>query len=1471
MEERPAPALQLTLELARAEAADDPHAFLFGPQTYLLRGEGGGVSTLQLDFSAELVARLSALRQPDRDPALQQQLGDLLRRFLGAGWSAQEARLRQAVQEGRTVLLHIRSAAAELYTLPWELLTLQATGQHLGELPAVLLRYEWPETASREPAATAPPETGRILFAWSAAAGAVPAAEHQAAIAAACQAGGVPFAPQRDVLANVSCGRLVRALHAAKQEGSRIAVLHLLCHGAGVGSTFGLVFDGESEGDGARTVDAARLRQLLAPHADTLRLVVLSACDSGNAGELGNRLGSTAQTLHRGGLAQVVASRYPLSVAGSVRFSQTFYRKLLAGPDSVEQALLAARRDLASHTAQLDWASLQLYAHAEDGEDSRPIALRPYRGLLSFQPEHQRFFFGRDREVAELVADFSALQASGRPRLLAVDGASGTGKSSVLFAGALPHLLPLLGPTATLLRLRPGSTPEQTLSEQLSTRKAGTPTLLVIDQFEELFTHVADAQTRQAFGRRLWQLAQATGSGVSVILTLRSDFVGRCGELALDDSGLRLDRVLYDAGHRVSVAQMNRAQLMEVIEKPAARVGLQLEAGLAQRLLSEVEHEPGGLPLLADTLDLLWLHRRKNSLTQAAYDALGGVTGALHGRADQLILSLPLDEQRQARGLLVRLGSSLSEPGGGMRLRVPLASRRPQDPTLAGAFDRALARLVEARLLVLDRDGSEQTVEVAHEALLRRWPRLSAWVAQDREQLRQAETVEAWAQQASASQTLLAPAQLLYAEGVVERCSEMLSQPARELIGRSRHAQNLADERDRFARDSLRMLAVQGLAADPTRQAAILREVESADPRDVPGWLAAGLELLHHHALTIAELSGHSGPVACIDISADGKWVLSGGADRTARLWPLGGATEPILLTGHTDAVISCGFSPDGRWILTASHDGTARIWPRDGKTAPRVLRGHSDRIWHAAWSPDSSQVATASADGTARLWRVAESQPALVLAGHKDEVLHIAWSPDGSRVATASADATARVWSTAGRGAPTVLSGHQDQVSAVQFDPSTSNLLTVSEDGTARLWPLRGRGAPRVFQPTTGRVAFARLSPAGTWLAQAQEAGEISISEVGEGREPVVHPAQGAALTSLDWISEAQLVATYQDGVVRIWPASRTALPLILRGHGNRANCAAYSPKKKRLATASIDGIPRVWDLARPDLQSTRFAEPREEDGFLFAQEAGEPPAADQKSPDLRLLAKPCPDGSVRIQPAEGGEPVIQLPSTGSAIRRMLFSPDGSRLAVLSADGCARIYPSQGGTPVILSGPSEPIRCLAFSPDGERIVIGGASWQARVLRSDGRGTPLILRGHSQPVVLAAFSPEGRRVLTIDGAGELFIWDDSGRGERLLEPRRVEAIAITADGQQVACIVDESTAQVLQLELHPRQLVARLWRATPLCLSPEERQRYLREPRELASRNHQAALTGPPGSTDRGSGCHSPSLADASHPLGPGG
>ncbi|MCB9741907.1 MAG: pentapeptide repeat-containing protein [Alphaproteobacteria bacterium] len=348
---------EFVLELFRAERPEDPYGFRMGPQTYLLRHEGGVAEPVRMDWEDGWMRELSGLQASQVPLELRRRLGDRLQRLLAATRWREQQRALDTLGEGETLSLTLRAQAAELLILPWELMTLEGSGLHLGADSRVLLRYEWPGSAS---VADALPGRGHrsLLLGWSEAGGGVGWMAHVEAVEPLFKQGGALLEP----LPDLSLNGLVERLDAARDAGAPHRVLQLLCHGE---ARRGQVALSWSDGH----IDGPRLAERLAPYADTLRVVVLSACMGGRAGPPGSHLGAIAQHLHRAGFQAVVASRTPLSIAGSVVLSQALHAELLAG-GSPEQAFLAARRALhASEPQGFDWAALQLFARPADATE----------------------------------------------------------------------------------------------------------------------------------------------------------------------------------------------------------------------------------------------------------------------------------------------------------------------------------------------------------------------------------------------------------------------------------------------------------------------------------------------------------------------------------------------------------------------------------------------------------------------------------------------------------------------------------------------------------------------------------------------------------------------------------------------------------------------------------------------------------------------------------------------------------------------------------------------------------------------------------------------------------------------------------------------------------------------------------------------------------------------------------------------
>jgi DNA-binding SARP family transcriptional activator len=376
---------------------------------------------------------------------------------------------------------------------------------------------------------------------------------------------------------------------------------------------------------------------------------------------------------------------------------------------TVAERTAAGRADLRSMEAELTGGVIELQAADEcvelaDADDARVRC--PFKGLAPFDVDDAPYFFGRERLVAELVA-----RLVGAP-LLGVVGPSGSGKSSVVRAGLVPALAGGVLPaseTWTRVVMRPGEHPLRELETATAGVGPDRSVVVVVDQFEEIFTACRDELERAAFIAQL----SAIRAGRTVVLAIRADYYGRCAAYP------ELSRLL--AAHHVLVSAMRRDELRCAVERPASRVGLRVEPELTDTLVADVEHEPGALPMLSTALLELWQRRDGRRLRLAAYEATGGVRGAVGRHAEDAFALLDAGQQAVARSVLLRLAAD-DGAGGIERRRVPLTE-------LDEGVAQVAALLTDQRLLTV----SAGSVELAHEALLREWPRLRGWLEEDAE------------------------------------------------------------------------------------------------------------------------------------------------------------------------------------------------------------------------------------------------------------------------------------------------------------------------------------------------------------------------------------------------------------------------------------------------------------------------------------------------------------------------------------------------------------------------------------------------------------------------------------------------------------------------------------------------------------------------------------------------------------------
>jgi WD40 repeat protein/energy-coupling factor transporter ATP-binding protein EcfA2 len=1075
-----------------------------------------------------------------------------------------------------------------------------------------------------------------------------------------------------------------------------------------------------------------------------------------------------------------------------------------------------------SHVAKVSDAPdvLQQLLAAVQGGGVLPEATReaicPYRGLDAFREEDSAFFFGRGSadDPKSPIGDLIS-KVREHPFVMVV-GRSGSGKSSLIYAGLLPALRRERDRFWNVLSLRPGPTPLRALAATFNPRadnegaaeyvqkitneanrlKTGDPELLshmireeldraegkpdrlllYIDQWEELYAQAPSSGDDKAHAaehaddvnRFIDLLLTASRTApVAVVGTVRADFYDPLISHHEIKSLLPTRQVL--------LGSMSRSELERTIVEPATKVGLAFDPpSLVQRILDEAGEDEGMLPLLQYALKETWVAREGNRLTGDSYTRSGGVREAIRTTAEQTFDALSPADQQAARQLFLRLVT----PGEG------------QEDTRARAampVDQAQRKIVEqfaaqrTRLLVTGFDrAARPTVEVAHEALIRTWPRLRQWIDANREKLRsRAAILQAkaeWEQQGR-REDLLLPAgfQLERARALLADPGDLTIDDIKEFIALS-SAREEADRKEREAaldRDEARVAQIRisqertarlqritrwafaAVAAviliaaatvgylqwDKARQLARQEFALARAQVNILGELSAA-KLLRKEIDSALRLALRGARVE-LALPADAVKTSSAGAAVTAALSQ---ANWHLILGGPDAPAMTAAFSPDGSRIVTTSgeEDNTIRIWDLISAKEIAVLRGHDDFVWSAGFSPDGSLIVTASGDKTARIWDVASAKEIAVLRGHTSDVTSAGFSPDGARIVTASWDKTARIWDAATVAEVAVLRGHESNVNSAAFNPDGSRIVTASSDRTVRIWDVATAEEIAVLRGHGSTVLSAAFSPDGSrivtasWDKTARVWDAASGTEIAVLRDPEVQRAAFSA--------DGSRIVTTSGEKARIWDSSTATEIAVLHGHESGVTTADFSPDGSRIVTASGDKTARIWDAAHDNEIVLRGHE-RDVMSAAFSGQGS------------RIVTASA-DKTVRTWDVATITQIAVLQGHEREVNSAAFSADGSRIISASLDKTARIWDAASGKQIaVLRGHQDSVLSAAFSPDGSRVVTASEDKTARVWDAASGLEIAVLRPDENEVFGAIFSPDGSRIVTASRHRTVHIWD----------------------------------------------------------------------------------------------------------------
>jgi WD40 repeat protein/transcriptional regulator with XRE-family HTH domain len=1058
----------------------------------------------------------------------------------------------------------------------------------------------------------------------------------------------------------------------------------------------------------------------------------------------------------------------------------------------------------------------------------------PYLGLVPFGERDAPVFYGRGELAGQLVR-----RLAGRldePAILLVAGESGAGKSSLLQAGVMPRLAAgALGPGSQRWPrrvIRPAGSPLRELAVQLVGMAGADPVsvyrslaaapgeapmltelairtatgggadtglggqadaaaavpprmILVVDQFEELFTagEGADAgqAEREAFIAALHAAATVPAGPCKVpqalvVAAVRADFLGHL--IAYPPLKAALDAGPFTVG------PMTEAELRLAITGPAAEAGLVVEPALADAVIADLRGGTaqglgsGVLPLMSQAMAATWERREGRALTLRGYQRAGGVADAVNRGAQAAYDALTGPQQDAARRVLTQL-TVITPDGQVARRRCARADLRGPGPQMAADVDAVIEVFSDRRLLVLGRDS----VEISHDVLLQAWKQLRDWLGDDQlDRALYSQVVTdavSWDANGQDASYLYRPGRLATIDAAATRWQQAparyppLPAAGQAFLAAAHRAARRGIRRRRGLIAGLLALTVAAIsaagiavhnAATTSRQHAIALSRQLA---------AESIALAPADPLTARRLAVAAWRVLPTDQALSAMTTLLTEQQQ-----------EGILPSGS--GVGAVAFSPDGRLLATACAGGTMRLWnPATGQAVGAPFRAASGiAVTAVAFSPDGRLLASGDSHGTVRLWYPATGKPvrapfpAATVPGIA--VTALAFSPDGRLLASADSDGTVSLWNPAtgqpvGPSLPTATF-RRVGVTAVAFSPDGKLLATADGDGTVWLW-----------NPATGQSVGPPL-PAGT--------------------------GPGIGVNAVAFSRDGKLLATAGGGgTVWLWnPATGKPVDAPLRagkGSGIPVTGVAFSPDGKLLATASADGTVQLWNPATRKLAGPSFLADTGPGGGVLGMAF---------SPDGKLLATGGADGTMRLwNPATGEAPRGPLPADtgpGGGVLGVAFSRDGKLLASAGSHGTVRLWNTATGRPIrallpgyTSVGPPGGVTAVAFSRDGK--LLAGAYTDGTVwLWNPATGRPVRVPlsadiGAPYGVTAVAFSPDGKLLATVGGDGAARLWNPA-TGQPVRASLTVGAetefgvrgVAFSSDGKLLASVGADGTVRL---------------------------------------------------------------------------
>lgn len=1444
---------RIQLQFARKRRSNERWCLPKANEKYQVWQDGRRLGELSLAW-AQAKQTLAELYSNPQSAKARTEMGVQLRAFLGDRWNDTQHRLTRDLDAGTPVCLEFcLQDAVELYALPWELLTPDPEEAPMGARSLVRYCYQ----RDKDPAAASPAKRSRILVAsYLPDSASDLVRDHVRAIQDAGRGLPAPaqqllFDPRQDCLPHLSRQSLRDKLRAAMAQDRPYTIVHLLCHGGSLPEQDGrgLVWQGDGDVD---LVDPRSFGELLLAGAPALRMLVLCACMGSDPGEPGSLLGSCGMSAHVGGrVDSVIASRFPLTMQGSVQLTEGLYQQLIGGKMSLEAAFLAARSQLSPNS--FDRFAVQLYQPAGAWE-TRPF-LPPIDATGEpLNADDYVWLAARERELGAMVARIKDLahlrrrldheHERGEPRFLLLTGPRGSGTTSLLLGGLVPKIK--MEGNWEVIRLSPTADCVEQLRRKLEALDAAVTALILIEPLEELFTKLPDAKKRQGVIQALWKWAQDPLSRHVIVATLGLPFLAECAELIVDErTGRRLDDVALDPCHSLQLRRLDANQLgTTVIQVAQDLLRMPIEAKLAERIAADLCTSPIAPLLVRLLLARLQECVTAQALTLADYLALCRKDQAVEHQSEELYASAPQPEQEWMRRTLVKLCLD-GRPGVHGSLELAHAELAPHQDEGHG-FVQALALLCKAGIVTQQANEAGQVVRLIAPSAMESWPWLQKQVGAERRHRHHFEQFRRWiSEEHGESLPLVSGPQLAAVRSFLSDYGGAVpdAQALAELIQRTEQAANIA----RRFHDLALVSSAHALVGRGQRSTANRLLLEVQQPAQTRAFVETAHDVLARPVPWVT-LRGHRGRVAWLAVSHDGKRVATAGQDGVARIYSVDSGSELAALSGHASVLRRVAFSASGALLCTVAAGLPAeslRVFYTDHTGRFRRLAGATAEPLAVAFSPDDERLHAVLADGTLAAWSTkgelnGEARqpqwtlplplpaPARRARAAAAPLSLAAFAASGDCFVVATAD---RVLLFAVPVSPQTLKARtrfllpaaDGPLSALCLDSTLESLYTSSVHGVVRRFALTTRGSRATRQPE--RIAS---HPGAVVFAVAQRAGRALLVMRSPDRSIVLHTLHSTA-------------------GIPTWPEP------ILGEHTLPIEHAATTPDGSVVVTAGHDFTPRIWrpapgseplvslppgvkgHLADLSADGTRLLLHGEQRFFIVPLTTNYPqdaPLLSGRSSGRILAAALAPDGSRVALACEDGRVLMRsvaqrsarswVGEHGAPVTAVRFNPEGTQLVSACGDEVVRLW-SLAASGLVLAASirvAQPTS-VAFSPDGQSVLIGSHDGSLSLWHPHEGKLAAQLPVRQQPIQWAEFDRSGSWVVSACADGTAVVWDlQAEPAPRLVRELighvgAVHRAVFSADGLRVLTACADGTARVWNLEQ------ARRKEATPVSSSDE--------------------------------------------------